>query len=145
MGMTHCFGFTEAALLGFQIYWMWNLKHWTDFLFKLQSNLSSNWSLLWPLYPSSTTEQQMQLVIKTHKQLLSVVRLQWRNIFCIEVVTCLKNSVCSKDSCGNYSSLPGPVLLVRIEWFRILRIGVNSHISRFLAVLLEIWATVGLS
>lgn len=98
---------------------------------------------LFILYP--TTEQQMQLVIKTHKQLLSVVRLQWRNVFYIEVVTCLKKFVCSKDSYVNYSSLPSPVLLVRIEWFRILRIGVNSHISRFLAVLLEIWATVGLS
>lgn len=83
----HCWGSrsTECGTSSIELTFYLNFKA-----------ISSSWGLLWPLYPSFTTEQQMQLVIKTHKQLLSVVRLQWRNIFCIEVVTCLKNSVCSK-------------------------------------------------
>lgn len=47
------------------------------FLFKLKSSQSSSCGLLRPLYPSSTAEQQKQLVIKTqllHYSVLIVIQ-----------------------------------------------------------------------
>lgn len=93
-------------------------------------------------YHSSTTEQQNQLVMKVHKQLLSVGRIQGKNVLGTEAVACSEKPVVAQKTLLTISCFYLPLFCLR---FRILRMEVNCHISRFLIIILEIWVTVQLS